>query len=168
MTEDAVAGVLRQWEVVYPELNLGPIAVLGRLNRCAALLQRVADAPLGTAELSRPEFDILTALRRIGGELTPGRLARETFASPAAVTKRVQGLERQGLVQRRIDERDRRVAHLTLTDAGRELIDRLFPQQVSYEQALLSRLPGSEQGELARILGDLLLLLEGQLGSVDY
>lgn len=168
MSEDAVAGVLRQWEVVHPELNLGPIAVLGRLNRCAALLQRVTDAPLGTAELSRPEFDILGALRRVGGELTPGRLARETFASPAAVTKRVRGLETRGLVERRVDDRDRRVAHLTLTDAGRELIDRLFPQQLSYEDALLSRLPGVERDELARILGDLLLLLEGQLGSIDY
>ncbi len=168
MSEDAVAGVLRQWEVVYPELNFGPIAVLGRLNRCAALLQRVADAPLGSAELSRPEFDILTALRRIDGEVTPGRLARETFASPAAVTKRVRGLETRGLVDRRIDQRDRRVAHLTLTDTGRELIDQLLPQQLSYEQTLLSRLPESEQGELARILGDLLVLLEGQLGSVDY
>jgi DNA-binding MarR family transcriptional regulator len=166
--EDAVAGVLRQWAAVRPDMDLAPIAVLGRINRCAALLQRVNDGPLGRAELSRPEFDLLSALRRVGGELTPSRLARETFASPAAVTKRVRGLEQRGLVERRADNRDRRIAHLTLTDAGRDLIDRIMPQQLSYERALLSRLPGPEQADLARILGDLLLLLEGQLGSLDY
>jgi len=166
--EDAVAGVLRQWAVVHPDMDLAPVAVLGRINRCAALLQRVTDAPLGAAELSRPEFDLLLALRRVGGELTPGRLARETFASPAAVTKRVRALEQRGLVARRIDGRDRRVAHLTLTDAGRDLVDHVFPQQLSYEHSLLSRLPDDERSELARILGDLLLLLEGQLGSADY
>lgn len=57
---------------------------------------RFADARVGSAELSRPEFDILTALRRIGGEVPPGCLARETFATPAAVTKRVRGLETRG------------------------------------------------------------------------
>jgi DNA-binding MarR family transcriptional regulator len=168
VAEDAVAGVLRQWAGVRPDMDLAPIAVLGRINRCAALLQRVTDAPLGGADLSRPEFDLLSALRRVGGELTPGRLARETFASPAAVTKRVRALEQRGLVARRADARDRRVAHLTLTDAGRDLIDRIMPQQLSYERSLLSRLPEGEQADLARILGDLLLLLEGQLGGLDY
>lgn len=60
------------------------------------------------------------------------------------------------------------MAHLTLTDTGRALIDQLLPQQLSCKQALLPRLPGSEQGEPARILSDLLILLDGQLGSVDY
>ncbi|WP_216892702.1 MarR family winged helix-turn-helix transcriptional regulator [Nocardia alni] len=166
--QDAVASVLHQWQLVHPDLDLGPIAVVGRLNRCAALFQRMTDAPLGQAGLSRPEFDLLTALRRLGGELTPSRLARETFASPAAVTKRVRGLEERGLVDRRVDERDRRVAHLSLTAAGSDLLDRLFPQQLSYERTLLSRLPDTEQAELARILGQLLLLLEGQLGGLEY
>ncbi|KZM70566.1 MarR family winged helix-turn-helix transcriptional regulator [Nocardia terpenica] len=166
--EDAVAGVLRQWADTHPNLDLGPIAILGRLNRCAALLQRVTDAPLGRENLSRPEFDILCALRRVGGELTPGRLARETFASPAAVTKRVRGLEDRGLVTRRSDRRDRRVTHLGITDTGRTLIDRLLPQQLSYEHALLSGLPEPERDNLARILSDLLLMLEGRLGGLDH
>ncbi|RDI51740.1 DNA-binding MarR family transcriptional regulator [Nocardia mexicana] len=167
-SEDAVAGVLRQWAGVHPDLDTEPVAVIGRINRCAALLQQVTDAPLGRADLTRPEFDILCALRRVGAELTPGRLARETFASPAAVTKRVRGLENRGLVSRRIDGRDRRVAHLGLTDAGRELVDRVLPQQLSYEHNLLSGLPANERAELAAILGDLLLMLEGRLGGLEH
>ncbi|MBF6145603.1 MarR family winged helix-turn-helix transcriptional regulator [Nocardia nova] len=166
VADDAVAEVMRQWARAAPELDLRPIAVIGRITRCAALLQQVADAPLGDEELARPEFDILLALRRVGGELTPGRLARETFASPAAVTKRLRGLEERGLVGRRADTRDRRVSHIALTADGRALIDRLVPRQLAYEAGLLSGLPDDDQRELARILADVLVRWEGRFGGL--
>lgn len=164
--EDAVAVVLRQWQAVLPGIDLAPIAVIGRLNRCAALLQQATDAPLGHEDLSRPEYDVLIALRRVGMELTPGRLARETFASGAAVTKRVRQLEQRGLVARRPDARDRRVAHLSLTEQGRELVDRLLPAQLAYERTLLEGLTEERRQELADVLGEFLVLLEGRLGGL--
>jgi len=164
--EDAVASVLRQWQQGHPGLDFAPVAVIGRLNRCTSLLQQVADAPLGREGLTRPEYEILCALSRVGGELTPGRLTRETFASGAAVTKRIKQLEQRGLVSRRPDSRDRRVSHLSLTPTGRELVDRLLPEQLDYETALLSGLPADRRQDLAAILADLLLLLEGRLGSL--
>ncbi|GHF29402.1 transcriptional regulator [Streptomyces mashuensis] len=167
MAEDIVARVLRQWQQVHPGLDTAPMAVIGRLNRCAALLQQATDAPLVGEGLSRAEFDILGTLRRTGRELTPGQIARETFASGAAVTKRLRVLEGRGLVARRADDRDRRVAHLSLTDAGRDLIDRLIPDQLRYEQALLSGLGKDRQDELAGILAELLVLLEGRLGGLQ-
>ncbi|MET9296070.1 MarR family transcriptional regulator [Streptomyces sp. NPDC003077] len=166
MAEDIVAGVLRQWQQVHPGLDTGPMAVIGRLNRCSALLQQAADAPLRREGLTRPEFDILGTLRRMDRELTPGRIARETFASGAAVTKRVRQLEARGLVARRPDERDRRVAHLSLTPAGREVIDRLLPEQLRYEAALLGGIDTDRQRELSSALGELLVVLEGRLGSL--
>ncbi|WP_431961112.1 MarR family winged helix-turn-helix transcriptional regulator [Actinacidiphila sp. bgisy160] len=165
--EDALATVLRQWQDVYPDLDFGPVAVIGRLTRCAALLQQVTETPLGREGLTRPEYDILIALRRVGGELTPGRLARETFASGAAVTKRIKLLEERGLVARRPDGRDRRVSHLRLTEEGRALVDRVLPEQLAYETGLLSGLPEGRREELADILGELLLLLEGHLGALS-
>ncbi|GCD41485.1 MarR family winged helix-turn-helix transcriptional regulator [Streptomyces paromomycinus] len=166
MTEDIVAGVLRQWQQVHPGLDTGPMAVIGRLNRCSALLQQAADAPLRREGLTRPEFDILGTLRRMDRELTPGRIARETFASGAAVTKRVRQLETRGLLARRPDERDRRVSHLSLTDEGRAVIDRLLPEQLRYEAGLLEGIDGRRRTELSEGLAELLVLLEGRLGSL--
>ncbi|MFH9005995.1 MarR family winged helix-turn-helix transcriptional regulator [Streptomyces afghaniensis] len=163
---DTVAGVVRQWQAVHPGLDTGPMEIIGRINRCAALLQQAEDAPLRRAGLSRPEFDLLGALRRTGHELTPGELARETFSSGAAVTKRLKQLTERGLVERRGDTRDRRVAHLRLTDAGRELVDGILPAQLAYETAALSGLDAPEQGELAALLGELLAQLEGRLGAL--
>ncbi|MFF7451673.1 MULTISPECIES: MarR family transcriptional regulator [unclassified Streptomyces] len=163
---DTVAAVVRQWQAVQPGLDTAPMEIIGRVNRCAALLQQAEDAPLRRAGLSRPEFDLLGALRRTGHELTPGELARETFSSGAAVTKRVKQLTERGLVERRPDSRDRRVVHLRLTDAGRDLVDGILPEQLAYETAVLSVLDGGRQAELASLLGELLTRLEGRLGAL--
>ncbi|MCX4912939.1 MarR family winged helix-turn-helix transcriptional regulator [Streptomyces sp. NBC_00687] len=161
---DTVAAVVRQWQTVRPELDTGPMEVIGRVNRCAALLQQAEDAPLRRAGLTRPEFDVLGTLRRTGHELTPGDIARETFSSGAAVTKRLKALSERGLVERRGDTRDRRVAHVRLTDAGRDLVDGVLPDQLAYETTVLSGIDAERQRELAGLLGKLLGQLEGRLG----
>ncbi|MEU3510287.1 MarR family transcriptional regulator [Streptomyces longwoodensis] len=162
-SRDTVAAVVRQWREVHPDLDTGPMEVIGRVNRCAALLQQAEDAPLRRAGLSRAEFDLLGALRRTGHELTPGELARETFSSGAAVTKRVKQLTERGLVERRGDTRDRRVAHVRLTEEGRALVDGILPEQLAYEKAVLSALDDDRQGELSGLLGELLSRLEGHM-----
>src|SRR5690606_8358789 len=98
VTDDIVASVVRQWQAVNPELDTGPMEIIGRINRCAALLQQAEDAPLRSAGLTRAEFDLLGAVRRTDRELTPGELARETFSSGAAVTKRLRALQDRALV----------------------------------------------------------------------
>ncbi|MGW7165005.1 MarR family winged helix-turn-helix transcriptional regulator [Streptomyces sp. NPDC054884] len=163
---DTVSDVVRQWQAVRPDLDTGPMEIIGRVNRCAALLQQAEDAPLRRAGLTRPEFDVLGALRRKGQELTPGELVRETFSSGAAVTKRLKQLTERGLVERRGDSRDRRVAHLRLTDAGRDLVDGIMPEQLAYESAALAAMDDGRQGELADLLGELLSRLEGQMRSL--
>ncbi|GAA3799338.1 MarR family winged helix-turn-helix transcriptional regulator [Streptomyces phyllanthi] len=164
-TGDTVAKVVRQWRTVHPDLDTAPMEIIGRVNRCAALLQQAEDAPLRRAGLTRPEFDVLGTLRRTGHELTPSDIARETFSSGAAVTKRLKLLTERGLVERRGDTRDRRVAHVRLTDAGRDLVDAILPEQLAYETAVLSGVGTERQRELAAALGELLIQLEGRLGS---
>lgn len=165
MTDDIVASVVRQWKAVNPELDTGPMELIGRINRCAALLQQAEDAPLRSAGLTRAEFDLLGAIRRTDRELTPGELSRETFSSGAAVTKRLRALQERGLVGRRGDARDRRVAHVGLTEEGRSLVDRLLPEQLAYERAVLSGLDDGARGRLSAQLSELLVQLEGRIGG---
>ncbi|MGW2178264.1 MarR family winged helix-turn-helix transcriptional regulator [Streptomyces sp. NPDC001732] len=168
MTDDIVASVVRQWQAVNPELDTGPMELIGRINRCAALLQQAEDAPLRAAGLTRAEFDLLGAVRRTDRELTPGELARETFSSGAAVTKRLRALQERGLVDRRGDERDRRVNHIRLTEEGRELVDMLLPRQLAYERAVLSGLDEHTHARLSAQLGELLVQLEGRIGGTRH
>ncbi|MEV8456052.1 MarR family transcriptional regulator [Streptomyces sp. NPDC052095] len=165
MTDDIVASVVRQWQAVNPELDTGPMELIGRINRCAALLQQAEDAPLRAAGLTRAEFDLLGAVRRTDRELTPGELARETFSSGAAVTKRLRALQERGLLDRRGDDRDRRVNHVRLTEQGRELVDMLLPRQLAYERAVLSGLDERSRDRLSAQLSELLVQLEGRIGG---
>ncbi|MBT3096814.1 MarR family transcriptional regulator, partial [Streptomyces sp. CBG30] len=66
---------------------------------------------------------------------------------------------------RRGDERDRRVAHVRLTEEGRALVDRLLPEQLAYERAVLSGLDERSRAELSAGLSELLVQLEGRLGG---
>ncbi|MEV6103429.1 MarR family transcriptional regulator [Streptomyces sp. NPDC051940] len=165
MTDDTVAAVVRQWQTVHPGLDTGPMEIVGRINRCAALLQQAESAPLQAAGLTRPEFDLLGALRRTDRELTPGELARETFSSGAAVTKRLTRLTERGLVERQTDDRDRRVVRVRLTEAGRALVDTVLPAQLAFEGAALAGLDDDRRTGLAEQLADLLIQLEGRLGG---
>ncbi|WP_431038887.1 MarR family winged helix-turn-helix transcriptional regulator [Streptomyces sp. P6-2-1] len=165
---DSVATVVRQWRSVHPGIDTAPMELIGRVNRCAALLQQAEDAPLRRGGLSRAEFDVLGALRRTGDELTPGELARETYSSGAAVTKRLRRLQERGLVERRTDPHDRRVSRVTLTGAGAALVDDLLPDQLAFESTVLSGLPHDERERLVGLLGELLGQLEGRLGGPRY
>ncbi|MFD5075039.1 MarR family winged helix-turn-helix transcriptional regulator [Streptomyces sp. NPDC058371] len=162
---DTMAFVVRQWQAVHPGIDTGPMEIIGRINRSAALLQQAEDAPLRRAGLTRPEFDVLGTLRRTGHELTPSDIARETFSSGAAVTKRLKQLSERGLIERRGDTRDRRVAHVRLTDEGRDLVDGILPEQLSFETSALSGIDPARRDELAVLLGELLGQLEGRLGA---
>lgn len=72
--------------------------------------------------LTTPQLLILQAIAREGNP-SPGVIARHVHLSQATVTNIVDRLEKGGLVTRERDEKDRRVIHLLLTEAGRERLD---------------------------------------------
>jgi hypothetical protein len=45
VTDDSVASVVRQWQAIDPALDTAPMELIGRINRCAALLRQAEDAP---------------------------------------------------------------------------------------------------------------------------
>lgn len=94
--------------------------------------------------------------------------ARGSRRLPRCVPVRRSSRSARGLVGCRADERDRRVARVSLTEEGRRLIARLVPEQVGYEASLLSALGTDRQRELADVLSELLVLLEGRLGGVRF
>ncbi|MBO1335320.1 MarR family transcriptional regulator [Streptomyces sp. VRA16 Mangrove soil] len=172
--DDIVALVVRQWQSVHPGLGTGPMELIGRINRCAALLQQAESTALRDAGPSRAEFDLLGAPRRTAVELTPGEPARETFSFGATATKRLRGPTGRGLVERRTDDRDRRVAPVRLTDAGRAVVDAVLtarpafeldavlPARPAFERTVLAGLDPDRLGGLATRLGELLVGLEGR------
>jgi DNA-binding MarR family transcriptional regulator len=151
---DHVGRILEQWHRERPDLDPSPLGVIGRLHRLAATLDIALRALFAEAGLSDGDFDVLASLRRAGEPfaLTPTELAATTMVTSGAVTKRVDRLESQGYVSRTVADGDARGRVITLTPAGRALIDDLFPRHVENERRLLSGLSPDEQQTLAHLL----------------
>jgi DNA-binding MarR family transcriptional regulator len=69
-----------------------------------------------------------------------------------AVTKRVDRLERAGLVTRDLHADDARSRPVGLTERGLALVDRLFEQHMANEHRLVSTLTPAERRQLADLL----------------
>jgi DNA-binding MarR family transcriptional regulator len=161
--QDAVDRILAQWAVERPELDTGPMSVIGRLHRLADLLDAELRTVFAEADLGNGDFDVLAALRRAGApfRLTPGELSATTMVTSGAVTKRVDRLESKGLVERTVSADDRRGREIRLTDAGRALVDAVVVDHWANEDRLLAALDADERRQLAGLLRKLLLDVEG-------
>ena len=161
---DYVERVREQWAERLPGVDTSAADVTARLRRIAGLLDAQVDAALAEREVSRPELDVLAALRRTGRPLRAGEVTTMTGAPGASITKRLDRLERAGLVERTVLERDRRGVVVELTDAGRALVDDVFPHQLALEGRALVDLPDADRADLARLLAVVLRRLD----PVDY
>ncbi|GAA4216350.1 MarR family winged helix-turn-helix transcriptional regulator [Actinocatenispora rupis] len=159
---DRVARIQAEWARERPDLDVAPQGVIGRLHRVASLLTDELCVVYRRYGLGEGEFDVLAALRRAGDpyERAPGELASYTMVTTGAMTKRLDRLERAGLVARRASEHDGRGRVVALTDAGRSLIDRAFAEHMRNERRLLDALSPAEAARLERLLTAWLARLE--------
>ncbi|MFJ8975697.1 MarR family winged helix-turn-helix transcriptional regulator [Streptomyces sp. NPDC102282] len=151
---DHVARIQAEWARERPDLDVRPQAVIGRLHRLGALLTEQLCAVYRRHGLGEGEFDVLAALRRAGEpyERAPGELAAHTMVTTGAMTKRVDRLERDGLVTRRRSAADGRGRVVALTPAGRDLIDQAFGAHMQNERRLLDALSPEEAAQLETLL----------------
>ena len=155
---DHVDRLIEQWARERPDLELAPMATIGRLGRLHALANRTIADVFATHGLQIGEFDVLAALRRSGVPFTmkPTDLAAMLMLSPAGMTNRVDRLEAAGWIERRNDPDDRRSSLVRLTEDGRELVDRAVTDHVANEARLLEPLSSTERAALDRALRKLL------------
>jgi DNA-binding MarR family transcriptional regulator len=151
---DHVGRIMAQWAVERPDLDVSPQGVIGRLHRLANALNEELRPVFAAAGLSDGDFDVLAALRRSGApfQLSPGELSATTMVTSGAISKRLDRLERAGWVTRSVSAEDARARTVSLTAAGRELIDRLFEQHMANEHRLVSGLNDLERTRLANLL----------------
>ncbi|MDF1643880.1 MAG: MarR family transcriptional regulator [Pseudomonadales bacterium] len=162
LSPDAVDAILRQWNQERPDLDVSPMGVIGRLKRCAALVQPKLENTFATFDLSSWEFDVLATLRRSGSPycLAPTTLFSSLMITSGTMTHRMKRLEARSLVQRLPNQEDARSMLVQLTANGLALIDRALEAHVENEHKILASIDGSELAELDTGLRKLLAILE--------
>ncbi|MDD1780097.1 MarR family transcriptional regulator [Enterovibrio sp. ZSDZ35] len=149
---DHVDTILAQWKAQRPDLDCSPMAVIGRLGRAKQIINPKLDTVFKSFGISSVEFDILASLRRAGAPVTPTDLYQTLMLSSGAMSTRIDGLVKRGLVERQASEIDRRSCTITLTSDGVALIDNAVNAHVANEREILSPLSLEEQTQLASLL----------------
>ena len=161
---DGVDAILAQWARERPDLDVSPIGVIGRVSRLARELEARLEPVYRDHGLEPGWYDVLATLRRSG---PPYRLRASDFTdtlmlTSSGTTKRLDRLERAGLIERAPDPGDRRGILITLTAAGHARLDEAIEAHLANEQRLLGALATGEREQLADLLRKL------QLGLPDY
>ena len=155
---DEVDEIVAAWRRERPDLDVEPLHVLSRLDRLAGVLGERRASIFARHGLRRHEFDVLAALRRAGEpfSLTAGELATRTYVTSGTMTSRLDGLTEREMVLRAPDRDDGRLVRVSLTPAGRDLVDAAFAELVAAERELLQPLTPAARDALAGALRALL------------
>ena len=119
-----------------------------KLMRCTHWASLQAGRRREEAGLTENQFGVLEALFHLG-PLDQTRLTTKLLTSPSNLTLVIDNLEREGLVERRPDPRDRRCRQIHLTRRGRSRVERLLPDHVARIAEVMSGLTRQEQDELS-------------------
>jgi DNA-binding MarR family transcriptional regulator len=118
----------------------------------ASELRANVDRVLAEAGLTGEQFNILRILRGAGEEGHPsGEIGCRMIDRSPDVTRRIDTLEKQGLVERERSAGDRRVVRVRITRKGVQSLDAIAPKLHEYEQKISASLSKEELHRLAAL-----------------
>jgi DNA-binding MarR family transcriptional regulator len=136
--------------------------VADRIHSAAIHLLRSLRKEDDASGLSAPRLSALSVVV-FGGPLSLGELARAEQVRPPTMTRIVTGLEKDGLVARKSDRRDRRLTLIEATPRGQKVLAAGRARRVEKLSNAVGRLGRREIMELARGT----TLLEGVIAEMS-
>ncbi|MGP9467381.1 MarR family winged helix-turn-helix transcriptional regulator [Halomonas citrativorans] len=159
---DHVDKILTQWQQQRPDLNVAPMATLGRLKRLNHSVMRRMEQTWAAYGLNDSSFDVLATLRREGPPyaLSPSDLMASTMVTSGTMTHRLQQLEKAELIERVKNPADGRGFLISLSEKGFALIDEAVAAHVATQEELVSGLSDDQRAQLDELLKQFLAGLE--------
>lgn len=90
-----------------------------------------------------------------GGELSQADLQRHLDVDGATVTRQVKQMEAEGLLQRRVDPKDNRFTLVSLTPAGKEMVETLIKRGREFQLLATGNIDEKEYAAAVRVLGQI-------------
>lgn len=133
-------------------LNLDAIAVVTNIYRIAqGLRNKMEREVLSEYGLSWTSFSILYDLW-IANSVETKKLAESAGVTKATVSNITNTLERKELCYRKVDNRDRRITYVMITDKGKKVMEKLYPSFHQGEVDIVSSLSVDEQKSMSKLL----------------
>ncbi|WP_105419025.1 MarR family winged helix-turn-helix transcriptional regulator [Neorhizobium sp. T25_27] len=164
-TQDHIDRARAQWAKQLPDLDTGPMEILGRIYRLSRLITPSIEATFASFQLDRGEFDVVGTLLRSGPphRLTPTELYRSLMIASGSLTHRLGRLEKAGLIKRVPSDSDGRSLSVQLTDKGIGRAEAAFRQDMASEAAAIAGFDPEKKAQLADLLRELNLAVEAHL-----
>lgn len=138
----------------YPGMDPSAVKACLHLLRCGSDLLAAFEALLSRHGLSQGRFLALMILYRAPAEsMNPSQIAEKAGVTRATVTGLLDGLERDGLVERQGSTKDRRKIRIWLTENGCRVLEAMLPDYYRRIARLMEDVSLSERGDLVAVLG---------------
>lgn len=106
---------------------------------------------LSDFDITPPQFNALQFLVD-EEELTVSELSNRLYLAPSTITDLVDRMEKNGLVIRKKDPKDRRIVKLLVQKKGHELINQVVAKRCNYLELLLKDMPAIDKEQFIGFL----------------
>lgn len=140
------------------------LELIERIGNLLRLEEREAGKSDGLQPVHIQVLEYLALCNRFSN--TPLSLSRYLGISKGTVSQSLMVLENKGLISKSQDKHDRRVIHLSLTDAGKNVVKTVFTNQ--HWSNTCEQLPAQQRERMAEDLSQLLQALIQQRGASSF
>jgi DNA-binding MarR family transcriptional regulator len=140
--------------------------VMSRLQSAARLSRTALAARLNGHGFYAGQDQIMLALDQEDGQ-TPGQLAIRLGVRPPTITKTINRLQAQGVLDKRPSKDDARQAHIFLTEQGRDAIRAIEKSVRKVDKLAFQDFDKKEQKALAKLLARIEANLAGTAADAD-
>ncbi len=144
---------LQEFAGRYADMDPSAVKACLHLLRCGSDLLAAFEIMLSRHGLSQGRFLALIVMYRTPEEtISPSQLAAKVGVTRPTITGLLDGLEKEGLVERQGSAEDRRKIGVRLTDKGCEVLKGMLPDYYRRIAKLMENLSTGEREELLTLL----------------
>jgi len=129
--------------------------------RACQLMQTVLTRELAGLDIKPPHLDILVNLYRFEG-ISQQELAHKLLVGRSNMSMTLPQMEKRGLIERRGDQKDKRVLRLHLTPEGRRVAEEAMAIQTALIERTLSSTPIEQCHAMADSMERIILALQAE------
>lgn len=124
------------------------------LRHVSVIIRKRGREILSSFGITPPQLNALLFLIAEDG-ITMGELCSRMYLACSTATDLIDRMERNGLIERERDQKDRRVIRLRVLEPGRAVIEEVMKARKHYLGGVLRQVPGEEHDMLIKSLRDL-------------
>lgn len=142
------------WEVCMKDLKYDDtiIELEKEIRHLCTVIKQKGREILTDFEITPPQFEALQYLIN-EDNLTIGELSNQMFLACSTITDLVDRMEKNMLVKRTRDEKDRRVVRIIVLEKGHQLINEVLHARRNYLAELLKDLTQAQKDQILQGIG---------------